>query len=110
MAAGGAAAGAIIAARQRRIQEIVDAFRLGDATAPDRARRLEDLGITPDNQTRDLMVEAVLVPGKREGTYYLNEAGMIYRREERKGLKAIIIVTLIVLAIGLLFFGRLNPG
>jgi hypothetical protein len=110
VAGAGGAAGAIIAARERRIRNIVDAFRLGDATAPDRARRLEDLGIVADNEARDLIVEAVLVPGPREGTYYLSEAGMIYRRDERKGLKAIIAVAVVILALGLLFLGRMTPG
>jgi hypothetical protein len=110
MGAAGGAAGAIIAARQRRIQNVVDAFRLADATAPDRAQRLEDLGLVASNDTRDLIVEAVLVPGVREGTYYLSEAGMIYRRDERKGLKAIIAVAVVVLVLGLVFFGRMTPS
>ena len=103
---GGAAAGAIIAARQRRIQEIVDAFRLGDATAADRARRPEDLGIVEAGEFRDLLVDGVLVPGSREGTYYLSEAGMIYRRDERKGLKAIVAVVVVILVLGALLFMR----
>jgi hypothetical protein len=110
MGAGGGATGAIIAARQLRIQKVVDAFRLADATAPDRARRLEDLGLVPGGEARDLIVEAVLLPGPREGTYYLSEAGMIYRRDERKGIKVIIIVALVVLAIGALFLTRMTPG
>lgn len=100
MAGGGAAAAAVIAARQRRIQQTVDAFRLGDATAPDRARRLEDLGIVEDSETRDLIIEGVLVPGARDGTYYLSEAGYIYRRNDRRGLRAVMIVSAIVLLIG----------
>ena len=106
---GGAAAGAIIAARQRRIQEVVDAFRLGDATAADRARRPEELGIVQAGEFRDLIVDGVLVPGLREGTYYLSEASMIYRRGERKGLLAIAIVSAIVLVIGAFFFLRMAP-
>jgi hypothetical protein len=110
MAAGGGAVGAIIAAKQLRVQRVVDAFRLADATAPDRARRLEDLGLVDGNETRDLIVEAVLLPGPRDGTYYLSEAGMIYRRDDRKGLKALIIVMLVVLAIGALFLSRMTPS
>ena len=106
-AGGAAAAGAIIAARQRRIQEVVDAFRLGDATAPDRARRLEDLGIVGSDETRDLIVEGILVPGARDGTFYLNEAGVIYQRNERRGLKAILAVSVVVLVIGLWILGRM---
>lgn len=106
MAGGGAAAGAIIAAKQRRIQEVVDAFRLGDATAADRARRLEDLGIIASDETRELLVEGVLMPGAREGTYYLSEPGYIYRRNDRRGLKAIVAVMAVLLVIGLLVLSR----
>ena len=105
MAGAGGAAGAIIAAKNRRMQEAVDAFRLGDATAPDRARRMEDLGVFANDETRELIVEGVLVPGPREGTYYLSEAGYIYRRQDRKGMRAIAIVSVIALVIGLLVFG-----
>ena len=105
MVAGGGAAGAIIAAKQRRIQEAVDAFRLGDATAPDRARRLEELGLTPSDETRDLLVEGVLRPGQTEGTYYLSEPGYIYRRNDRKTLRVIAIVSVMAIIIGILVFG-----
>ena len=95
------AGAAIIAARQRRVQEIVDAFRLGDATAPDRAKSLETLGLSRGSDTQSLIVEGILMPGTREGTYYLSEIGYIYKRDDRRGLKAVVIVTLIVLAIGI---------
>jgi hypothetical protein len=97
----GAAAGAIIAARQRRIQEIVDVFRLGDATAPDRAKRLETLGLSHNSEVQSLIVEGILMPGAHEGTYYLSEIGYIYKRDDRRGFKAIAIVMLILLVIGI---------
>lgn len=105
MAGGGAAAAAIMAAKQRRIQEAVDAFRLGDATAANRARRFEDLGVIPNDETRELIIEGVLLPGATEGTYYLSEAGYIYRREDRKGMRAVAIVAVILVVIGMLVFG-----
>lgn len=110
MAGGGAAAAAIIAAKQKRIQEAVDAFRLGDATAPDRARRLDELGIIENSETHDLVVEGVIVPGPREGTYYLSEAGYIYRRDDRRGMKAVAIVMIILLIIGVFFAMRVVPS
>jgi hypothetical protein len=107
---GGAAAAAVIAAKRRRIQETVDAFRLGDATAPDRARRLEDLGVMHDGETQDLIVEGVIVPGSREGTYYLSEAGYIYRRDDRKVIKIVVVLSLILLILGVIFFtSRIVP-
>lgn len=98
----GAAAGAIIAARQRRIQEIVDVFRLGDATAPDRAKRLETLGLSHNGELQSLIVEGILMPGAEEGTYYLSEIGYIYKREDRRGLKAVAIVMVVLLVLGVL--------
>ena len=96
----GAAAGAIIAARQRRMQETVDAFRLADATSADRAKSLDTIGLAHNSELQALIVEGVVMPGAREGTYYLSEIGYIYRREDRRGLKAVMIVMLILLILG----------
>ena len=98
----GAAVAAIAAARQRRIQEIVDAFRLADATAADRAKGLETIGLTHSGELQDLLVEGVLMAGTGEGTYYLSEAGYIYQRSDRRGLKAVAIVMIILLVIGVI--------
>jgi CTP-dependent riboflavin kinase len=100
MGAGGAA-GAIIAAKQKRIQEAVDAFRLSDATAAARARRLEDIGVLHTGEVQDLIVEGVIVPGPGEGTYYLSEPGYIYQRDERKGIKIGLVLAVILLALGI---------
>ena len=99
---GGAAAAAVIAARQRRIQEIIDAFRLADATASDRARSLETIGLIHTGEFKDLLVDGVVMPGEREGTYYLSEVGYISRREDKRGLKAVLIVLVVMLALGAL--------
>lgn len=96
----GAAAAAVIAARQRRIQEIVDAFRIADATAADRARTLDTIGLAHTGELQELIVEGVLMPGAREGTYYLSEVGYIYRRDDRRGIKAVAIVMVVILVIG----------
>ena len=97
----GAVVAAAAAARQRRIQQTVDSFRLGDATAPERARRLEDLGVLEDGETRDLIVSGVLLPGPQEGTYYLSEASYIYHRNgRRRNIKIVLVVLLVLLGIG----------
>ena len=98
----GAAVAAIAAARQRRIQEIVDAFRLGDATAADRAKSLDTLGLTHNGELQSLIVEGVLMPGAREGTYYLSEIGYIYKREDRRELKIVAIILIIMAVIGVI--------
>ena len=102
MAGGGAAVAAIAAARQRRIQEIVDAFRLADATAPDRARSLETLALSETGELKSLIVDGILMPGHREGTYYLSEVGYIYQRDDKRALKAVVIISAIILLIGVL--------
>jgi hypothetical protein len=97
----GAVVAAAAAARQRRIQQTIDSFRLGDATAPERARRLEDLGVLDSGETRDLIVEGVLLPGPQDGTFYLSEASYIYQRDgRRRNLKVVLIVLLVLAIIG----------
>jgi hypothetical protein len=93
---------AIAAARQRRIQEIVDAFRLADATGPERAKSLETIGLSQTGDLKDLVIEGVLMAGPREGTYYLSEAGIIYRRAGRRTLKVVVLVLVALLAIGMI--------
>ena len=100
--AGGGAVVAIVAARQRRIQEIIDAFRLADATAADRAKGLETIGLMHSSELQNLIVEGVLMQGAHEGTYYLSEASVIYRRDDRRGIKAVAIVMIVILVIGVL--------
>jgi hypothetical protein len=92
---------AAAAARLRRIQQTVDSFRLAGATAPERSRRLEDVGVLEDGETRDLIVEGVLLPGPHEGTYYLSEAAYIYQRDARRGrLKVVMVVMVALLLLG----------
>jgi hypothetical protein len=98
----GAAVAAIAAARQRRIQEIIDTFRLADATAADRAKSLETLALSHNGELQSLIVEGVLMPGAREGTYYLSEIGYIYKRDDRRALKAVAIVLIVIAIIGVL--------
>jgi hypothetical protein len=81
--AGGAVVAAAAAAHAKRIQNVVDAFRLADATSPDRARALTELSIVPDAALAELTGNAVLLPGRRAGTWYLSEAAYIARREAR---------------------------
>ena len=99
---GGGAAVAIMAARMRRIQERVDAFRLADATSPDRARRLEEIGVIEDREMRDLMVDGVILSGPVTGTYYLSEAAYIYQRDRRRWNKVTVVIALAALILGLL--------
>lgn len=108
MAGGGAAAAAIIAAKAARTQAVIDAFRLGDATSPERARRIEELGVAHNAEADELISSQVLLPGRREGTYYLSEAGYIAHRESRKNASAITIVAVVVIVAALAIIFRMT--
>jgi hypothetical protein len=97
----GAVVAAAVAARQRRIQEIVDAFRLTDATGSGRSCTLESLGLSDSAEVHSLIVNGVLMPGTTEGTYYLSEVGYLAQRNHNRiGLKAVLIAFLIILLAG----------
>lgn len=97
----GAVVAAAVAARQRRIQEIVDAFRVTDSTAPGRSCTLASLGLSDSAEVHSLIVEGVLMPGTTEGTYYLSEVGYLSQRNRKRvGLKAVVIALAIILLIG----------
>ncbi|MGZ8378279.1 MAG: hypothetical protein ACXW61_15045 [Gemmatirosa sp.] len=76
-----AAAVAALAAQEhaRRVQEVVDRFRLADATAPERARALADLRVTHVAAAEALAQSGLLVRGSRADTWYLDE--LAARRE-----------------------------
>ena len=97
----GAVVAAVAAARQRKIQEIVDAFRVTDATAASRACTLASLGLSESSEAHSLIVEGVLMPGADAGTYYLSEVGYLSQRNRRRiGLKAAVILFAILAVIG----------
>ena len=95
--AGGAVVAAAAAAHAKRIQNVVDAFRLAEATSPDRARALTELSIAPDAALAELTQAAVLLPGRRAGTWYLSEAAYIARREarDRAATRSVLIVAVV---------------
>ena len=102
---GGAVIAAAAAARRRRIQEVVDAFRLGDATSPDRARRMESLGVAQVGEVDQLIADGVLAPGREPGSYYLNEAMVIATRDRAVPRRALAVVMVILLAAGVVLLG-----
>lgn len=90
------------AARQKRLQDTIDAFRLGDATSPDRARSVEALGVMNFDEANELAAQGILAPGRVDGTFYLNESAYIATRDERKGSRAaVVILAVVVLIVGL---------
>ena len=100
-------AGAVvaIAAAQATAAErrLIDTFRLADATAPDRARTPQELHVVPDATFGRLLAAGVLRERAR-GTFYLDEAAVIARRDrkpKRGPLVALLLVALVVLLAGL---------
>ena len=85
MGAGGGATVAIIAAaKMRRRQEVIDCFRVAGATSPDQARRVEEIGVPHPGEAEELLAAGVIVAGRREGTFYLDEAAYIRHRDGRR--------------------------
>jgi hypothetical protein len=107
-------AGAIVAiaaaAKRRRRQEVVDAFRLGDATSPDRARRIDEIGVPHFGEAEELLTSGVLVPGLREGTFYLSEQAYIARRDRRTSLRKGVLVAMlaIIITVGIALLMRIS--
>ena len=75
---------ATAAARRRAAAErqIMDAFRLGDATRVERARSLAQLGVEP-TEVLDRLREVGLVREDGDRRLYLDEASVIARREQQ---------------------------
>lgn len=102
-AVGGAVGGAVAAAHAERGERVTDAFRLADATKPDRARTLAELKIEDlHREVRDMTGDGVLLPGARAGSWYLSEAAFVAHREaeSRKTVRVILILAALGVAIG----------
>jgi hypothetical protein len=94
----GAAAAAVGA---RELERTLDAFRLADATAPDRARSPDQLGLTASRSLTRLIEAGVIqaVPGKN--AVYLSEAALVaYRRTgaKRAALAALVAGVVMLIA------------
>jgi hypothetical protein len=106
MGGGGAAVAAVAAAHQRRLQTIVDAFRLADATAPDRARSLAQLSLDPNQrEMKDLIRDGVLRTGLTADRWYLSEERYIARRSARSRQARIAMFVVLFLALALAIVG-----
>jgi hypothetical protein len=99
---GGAVVAAAAAAHRRRLNAILDAFRLADATAPERARTLDALGVSSSRELDALTQAGVLLAAPRAGAWYLNEKAYVAYRDERpRRTLRIIGVVILVLLLGL---------
>jgi hypothetical protein len=101
MAGGIVMAAAAAQARRRRVAEVVEAFRAAGATAPDRARGLDDVLTGHAGEVRQLAEAGVLVAAPAGGRWYLDEAALAAweeaqrRRGRRYALTAIAAIPLV---------------
>lgn len=97
----GAVIAVAAAAKRRRMNAILDAFRLAGATAPERAISTADLGLSGSSELDDLMTRGVIVAGSRGGSWYLSEADFAEYRDERPA-RAMRVLSLVLLALTIL--------
>jgi hypothetical protein len=107
------------AAAAKARTEVLDAFRVNGATAPERARGLHELALADDNSALRAFFESgvlravdsrgrALVPGGRAGAgdrYYLDEQALIADRDGNSGSAKRRQVMLIALGAGFLLAG-----
>jgi hypothetical protein len=106
MTSGAVAIAAIAAARRRRMQEIVDAFRLADATTTERAKSCAAVGVdSGSSELVDLVRDGVLAKGLGIDTLYVDERAYIAHRSGRNKGRKLAVVSVLLLAIALLGFG-----
>lgn len=80
----GAVVAAAAAARRQRLQRVLDAFRIADATAPERARTLASLGMSDSAELTHLIDAGVVAAGRTQGSWYLNEGAYVAHRDARR--------------------------
>ena len=107
----GAAVAVIAAAHAKRINEILDAFRVAGATAPDRARNPAELGLSDHaRQVEELTGAQVLRYGLSPGTLFLDEGGYLRYRDHgdsRRNVAILVVLLLVmVLLVSVLFLKR----
>lgn len=95
------AAAAVAAAKRRRTNAILDAFRLASATTPERAASAEILGLSGTDEFDDLVTSGVIAAGSRAGTWYLSEAAYVQHRDARPA-RALRVLSLVLFALTIL--------
>jgi hypothetical protein len=69
------------AAHRKRLQQVIDRFRVAEATAPDRARILSELGVADSGELDELIDADVIRSGTAPDTWFLDEAAYIAKRD-----------------------------
>ena len=104
---------------QKRRTAVLDAFRLRDATAQDRARSLAELGLAADDSALTELLEKGVVRAldsrgrpavlgdamARIESFYLDEAAFVADREASGFSRSDRIAVVVIVAIALAFVG-----
>jgi hypothetical protein len=103
---GGAVVAIAAAARARRIQEIVDAFRLAGATTPDRATSCAAVGVdTSQSELKELVRDGVLTQIGGSNRLYLDESAYIVRRDDRRDRAKLLMLMVVLIVTGMIGLG-----
>lgn len=103
---GGAVVAIAAAARERRILEIVDAFRLAGATTPGRAQSSAALGVdTSRSEVQELIRLRVLTQTDATDRMYLDENAYIARRDARRDRARLLMLSVVLIVAGLIGVG-----
>lgn len=113
-AGGGAVVAAMAAARAQRVRDVMDAFRLADATAPDRARSLDEIGIAAPGEVAMLSEAGIVLQDPRTGGWWLSERAYIAHRDRqpKKAVRVLLVfvsITLFIVGIGMIVLLATTP-
>ena len=98
---GGAVIALAAAARRQRMNAILDAFRLAGATAAERAQTLDLLELPTSRELDELSNGGILRPGSRAGTWFLDEAAYIAKRDAQptRALRVVSVAIVVLLVL-----------
>lgn len=99
----------VVAAHRAKLRRVLEAFRTAGATAPERARTLVSLGVSPDDTFAELESAGVIRPGSTTGTFYLDEARQAVRERSGRGTKMMLLGLLALVLAGLLVLVLVRP-
>jgi hypothetical protein len=94
-------AAVIAAAIRRREQEVIEDFRVADATAPEKAQSYTAIGLGESLALRRLRNRAVIREAT-PGLYYLDEEVWSAVRRTRRRVASVVILIIAILLLGIL--------
>lgn len=90
------------AARAKRMEDILDAYRVAGATSADRAIEAGALGLTEhESEIADFLKHGVLVEGRR-GTMHLDEARYVAYRERASSKTTKVVLVILIISVAVL--------